>query len=569
MSAAAPVRRQTGAQTSSRRPGPRVARSAGYLWPLALYAMLSVILFGLPVIGHLGTHIIASDQVDSSAFIWLLGWWPHALLHGLNPFVTHAMFYPEGFNLTWADPMPAPSILLSPVTLTFGPTVTWNVIQLAAPALSAWTMFLLCRHVTGRLAPSLVGGYLFGFSGYMLHNLTGAPELTLVALLPVLVLLVLKRLNGTLAAKGFVIAATLTLTAQYLTSTEVLATATVFGALALVFAFLLFAERRPALLSMTRLLALSYLITIVLVSPFLFFFFFGHQYPPGLTFFPADLNSFLLPPRLVALAPGHPLVGAGTESYLGAPLVALVLLVLWQRRRARGVGLLGLCLLAAFVCSLGASLLVRGHFTGILLPWDLLGRLPVLRYAIPVRLSLYILLPAALLAAIALVRTSSEARSRLHGARWGLALLAILSIVPDVGSSAWNTAIHDPPLFQRASLRPYLDGDDHVLTVPAWGENERWVADAGFPFALADGYLGNPFPAAYTRYKIWTTLLTGRLTPDYQRALRTFLAAKSVTAIIVDQRDPGPWRQLFGSLRVRPLSIGGVWLYRLAGEAAT
>src|ERR1022692_2431372 len=91
-----------GAHSSQRTP-----RGIGpALWPLGLYALLSVVLFGIPVIGHLGSHIIAADQLDSSADIWFLAWWPHALLHGSNPFVTHAMFYPEGYNLTWATSMP-------------------------------------------------------------------------------------------------------------------------------------------------------------------------------------------------------------------------------------------------------------------------------------------------------------------------------------------------------------------------------------------------------------------------------------------------------------------------------
>ena len=36
------------------------------------------------------------------------------------------------------------------------------------PALAAWTAFLLCRYLTRPLWPSLVGGYLFGFSSYVL-----------------------------------------------------------------------------------------------------------------------------------------------------------------------------------------------------------------------------------------------------------------------------------------------------------------------------------------------------------------------------------------------------------------
>ena len=34
------------------------------LWPLALYLGLSLMLFGLPVNGHLGNRIIAADQID-------------------------------------------------------------------------------------------------------------------------------------------------------------------------------------------------------------------------------------------------------------------------------------------------------------------------------------------------------------------------------------------------------------------------------------------------------------------------------------------------------------------------
>ena len=98
---------------------------------------------------------------------------------------------------------------------------------------------------------------------------------------------------------------------------------------------------------------------------------------------------------------------------------------------------------------------------------------------------------------------------RCCGGRW--LPLAVATIFRAVGSSQWNTAIADPPFFTQGIYRTYLTHDDHVLTIPAWGPNERWVADAGFPFALSAGYLGNPLPSSYTRYRIWNTLLTGRL----------------------------------------------------------
>ncbi len=180
------------------------------------------------------------------------------------------------------------------------------MIQLAAPALSGWTAFLLCRHVTGRMWPSLIGGYIFGFSPYMLLEMTGAPYLTQVALLPVFVLLVLRRVEGSIGSRRFLVAMTAALTAQYLISGEVLVSATMFGGIALVLAFGLFGALRPALLDTAKLLAGAYAATLVLISPFLYFFFFGHQYPPGATYFRADLASFVLPPPLVALTRQQP-----------------------------------------------------------------------------------------------------------------------------------------------------------------------------------------------------------------------------------------------------------------------
>jgi hypothetical protein len=531
------------------------------LWPLGLYAILSAVLFGIPVIGHLGSHIIAADQLDSSADIWFLAWWPHALLHGLNPFVTHAMFYPEGYNLTWATSMPLPAMIAAPITLGFGPEVSWNLIALAAPALSAWTAFLLCRRVVGRLLPSLVGGYVFGFSPYMLVHLTGSPMLALVMLLPLFVLLVLKLVQGSIGARRFVVAMALSLAAQYLIYAEVLATSTLFGAVALALAFALYPEHRDALLRMVKLLAIAYAAALVLVSPFLYYFFFGRHYPPGNTHFPADLSSFVLPLPLVAVRPNSVFAFSG-ETYLGLPLVALILLFVWQRRRSRAALLAALSLAVAGIACLGGELTIHGHRTGLWMPWRLLESLPVLRYVIPVRLALYAALPAALIVAMWLAEPRCAAPRSHPALRWGLALLGVAFIVPAVGNAAWNIAIADPPFFQHHSYQASLGPSDHVLTVPAWGPNERWIADAGFPFALSAGYAGQGFPLSYTRYRTWDTLLSGRLTPGYAAQLRRFIAAEKVTAIVVQQGYPGPWQRLFGSLGVRPVSTGGVLVYR-------
>ena len=241
---------------SARRP--RLGLVSRGLGALGLYGALSVVLWGLPLAPEFGSALIAENSIDPSVYTWFYGWWPHAIVSGLNPFLTDAIFAPDGYNLTWVTAVPGPSVLMAPVTLALGPVATYNLLALAAPPLAAWSAFLLSRHVAGAVGPAIVAGFVFGFSPYMLRMLQGSPHLYFVALVPLAVLLVLKRLDGSIGERPFVVAITLGVAAQFLTSNDVLATMSIFGALALLAAFVLYVERRPALLRTAALIAAGY-----------------------------------------------------------------------------------------------------------------------------------------------------------------------------------------------------------------------------------------------------------------------------------------------------------------------
>jgi hypothetical protein len=243
------------------------------------------------------------------------------------------------------------------------------------------------------------------------------------------------------------------------------------------------------------------------------------------------------------------------EAYLGLPLIALILVFAWQYRRRRSTWLLLVCLVVPAIAMLGEKLIVRGRLTDIPLPWAVLGDLPVLEHAIPVRFALFVALAAAVIVALWLTAGGV--------ARWALTVLVIASFLPNVGDASWETNINDPAFFETGQYRDHLQPADHVLTVPVWGPNERWQADTEFAFKLAAGYLSNPFPPSYSRYPIWDAFLTAELPRDYAGELRRFVRDKEVTAVVVNKRHPGPWRKLFGTLGERPLDIGGVLFYRL------
>ncbi len=132
---------------------------------LLLYIGLSVGIFGRLVLWHPANWYVGGGP-DPSQMMWFLVWWPYAVLNGLNPFLTKVVWPPAGVNLAWMTPIPAPSLLASPVTYSLGPVVSYNLLALSAPALSAWSAYCLCAHITRRFLPSFAGGYLYGFSSY-------------------------------------------------------------------------------------------------------------------------------------------------------------------------------------------------------------------------------------------------------------------------------------------------------------------------------------------------------------------------------------------------------------------
>jgi hypothetical protein len=541
-------------------------------WPLLLYAALALAFWGPWVLGAPRSIILGANDIDPSAYLWFLSWWPHALLHGLNPLHTELIFAPEGYNLAWVPSMPGPSLLLLPVTLTLGPVVTWNLMSFAAPVLSAWTGFLLCRHVTGVLAPSLVGGYLFGFSPYMLNQLRGAPQLALVALLPILVLLVLRRVDGFLSDRWFVGAMTAVFTVQILISTEVLATAVVFGGLALVAGYFIAEERRVALRRTALLVGVALAVTVALTSPLLFYVLFREHTVPeqALVAYPADLLSFVVPGPLVAATPDR--VGATAPdwatgaAYFGLPLLALVGAFAWAHRQSRAARVAVIAFLVTAVAALGEALHIAGDRT-VPLPWAAFAELPLLRYAIPVRFSVFAFLAAGVIVSMWLAWRPSAAR-------WGVVIIAIACLVPAVGDAAWHTRLSDVDFFDDGGGHAQLlDESDRVLTVPATGRNMHWHARADFSFEMAAGYVG-AFPKSYARYPAWNALIfvqpgrrSAEVTSTSPEELRRFIVDKGVTAIVAERGLAGPLRRLFATLGVRPVATGGVLLYRLAPAA--
>jgi hypothetical protein len=540
-------------------------------WAFLLYGAIALVFFGARVADHPGSELVGTEPIEPSQYVWFLEWWPHALLNGLNPFHTELLFAPDGYNLTWAHAgIAGPSLALAPVTLAFGPVVSYNVLAVLCPTVAAWGAFVLCHHVSRAPGPSLAAGYLFGFGAGVLSNLQGVPNLAFVGLLPLCVYVALRHLDGSLSARRYVPALAALLVAQFLTSSELLAMLTLVGAVAAGAAYALAPAARAALRSALPATTAAYAAAGVVLSPWLYWMFFQPREEPlhvDPAKYSADLLSFAFPTGVQRLGRTwfEPLAttfggegggpGGGGRAYLGLPLLLLVVLFAVRRWRTLAAKLLVVVLAVTAVAALGPRLLVAGLRT-MPMPWEPFTHLPLLKYAAPVHFTTFTALAVSVAVALWL-------GARPTRAQWALVAAAVVFLAPNLTSRRWHTPLLHPPFFADGTYKRYIGDRDRVFAVPFVGDNERWQAQAGMPFALTGGYIGE-VPPDFARFYARLAASVQQPTPAGARQARRFLDAKGVTVVVVSDEVNENWDRLFDLAAGRAgRDVGGVRVWRL------
>ena len=538
------------------------------------YLTLSFLFFGVRIAAHPERMVVGGLFTDPQIFVWSFAWWPHAILHGDNPFYTHAIWAPSGFNLAWATSVPALALVFVPLTLAFGPVLAYNVACLVVPALAAWAAFVLCRHITRRFWPSAVGGYLFGFSSYVLSAELTHINTAAVFTLPLAALLVLRFLEGNLSARALTVELAALLALQAYLSTELLFTLTLELGSALVLALAFFPPVRAQLVRLAIPLAGAFVLGAVLAAPLLYYALTGYDTRPpiGSEDFVADALNFVVPTRAslggwwsAALAGHFPATDAERGAYLGLPSVAIVCWFALRRwRTACGRFLVGSLTLVALE-SLGSWLTVDGQRV-VTLPWVHLASRPLFDAIMPVRLSVYTALAAGVIVAIWAASTSPRTWLRVV-----LAGLAVLAVVPNLTWGAWARTPAVPSLFTTGLYRSCLGHGENVMLLPfgPLGDSLFWQVDSRFWFRVAGGYISPAPPPPFTEPHSIEQIAASDLPPKVTaRAVAQFARLKGVTAIVLDAREEPIWRPVLARL-AHPQAVGGALIYRLSGGTAS
>ncbi len=527
-------------------------------------------------VAHIGSHIAGNVVGDPPQFMWAMWWWPHAILNLVNPFVSHAVWYPDTLDLASATTVPLPAVLMAPVTAVAGPVVAYNVLNLLAPVLGAWFMYRLCLRLTRSAAASIVGGWLFGFGTYGLVEMQSHLHLVFTFAPPAMLLLIARRLQGEMTARRYTALSAIVLIAQIGCSTEILFTMTVLGAVALGVGLIVAPPSgRRALAHLVPLLAGAYLIAGLVCAPYLYYAFTGPAFSTGIDhIYEADLLSFVVPTtatwlggsRFSGVSGGFIAGAIETGTYVGLPgLVMLCGYGIESWRRSAVARILVLTCAVTGLLALGPFLSVDGHMT-IDLPWKALHGLPGFGEALPVRLGLYVELAAALAAACWLAATARPAVGR-----WVVAALAVVFIFPSIDGKVVGTTYrtYDEtyvplPFFTDGIYRRYLHPGEVVLPIPFGmsGDSLLWQAQAHGYFRLASGWFGN-WPHDYFFDPVVQEMVGALPYSDPVADMRSFIRRHHVGAVVMQDWKQGPWPQVMAQLGLQPVQVGWVTLYEV------
>ena len=556
------------------------------LWPPApphgawlafgLYLIATALFFGRGLLPHPGNTVLGIGT-DPVLFQWGYGWYPHALLHGINPLFPHSIFAPTGTNIAQATMVPGPAIVMYPVTALFGPLISFSATEVLAPALAGWTGFLLCRRVVAgppvpgqesertrryreAFVPALVGGWLLGFSSYLVGQLAGHEQLTIVFCVPALAHVMLRTYAGELRRRTSIVALALLLIAQFSVGEEVFASLTLFVIITFIVAYLLGgAEARARLRAMLITLIGAYVIAGIVVSPFLHYSLMPGGEPVSFArseIISGDLLGLIVPTPIARILGVHftstsaHFTAGSIEggNYLGIPLLVLFVLgVVWGWRRGRAQRVIAAVAFIALVLSLGSHLHVDGHRL-FALPWWGLERLPLLGLVLPARLILFLWLPVAVGVALTLAQARGAPRQLIA---YLLAAASVAALWPAVG--LWRSNPPVPTLFRTSAYKHVIRRGQTVFIPPVGSSSyaNLWQADTRFYFNLAGGYvLPAEAPNPYQQWPIYPTLTDAPAIDHAQRYAQQFIAFHHITLTVIGDTDlPGnPWPSILGKL---------------------
>ncbi|BAW03436.1 glycosyl transferase [Nocardia seriolae] len=458
-------------------------------------------------------YLIKSGQ-DQTMWEWFFAVTAHNVAHLENPLGSLLQNYPDGVNMMANTAMFGVGVPLTPVTLLFGPTVTFVLVLTLGLFGTAFAWYwLFSREAVASKFAAAVGGLFCGFAPAMISHANAHPNFVVLALLPLIALQLIrmtKRANASQEVRkarrnrdAFVLSLLVALQIA-LGEEPLLIFALSFGVFALVYYLHAPKTGLRALRTVTPTVLLAALITLAFTEIPLWWKFFGPQSYRSIDHgtMQNDLKAlFQFPSESLGgmVAHGQNVAINPTEenSYFGWPLwirVVVAAVLMWRERVVRAAATV---IVVFTVLSLGATLMIGKHDTGIGLPWKRLENVALLDTVLESRFTMAAIPAIALILALATQRALDywkvSATDWRPLALFAALVFALLPLTPTILPVVQRPAT--PAFFTDGTVRQYVSHGSVVIAPPPTPPDARalrWQIDSGFEFPLAGGYFVGP-----------------------------------------------------------------------------
>ncbi|MGV9804690.1 hypothetical protein [Micromonospora chersina] len=469
----------------------------------------------LVVAGYLGLAVLLTarqwgrpDRLfhqagDQMLFEWMLARAARAVTGGENPLHSTALNVPDGVNLMANTSVLGLGVPLSPVTALFGSQVAFlvAVVLCLSGTATAWYALLARRLVRSRAAAA-VGGLFCGFAPGLVSQAGAHLHMAAQFLVPVILGLVFRPALERVRRDGVLLG--LAVAYQVFLGEEVLVfLALAAGVFAGAYALADRGAARRLAPVVARRLGIGALVAGVLLAYPIWVQFHGTGHYRGMPFYARgyrlDLASYATAARQTVAGDAYHaglLSPNATEenSFFGPflPLLAVLIVVrLWRRPLVRA---LAACGLLFALLSLGTTIVVNRHDTGVPGPYRLLAGVPLLDLVVPARFALVCVPVLGVLLALALDRVRHGA-PRTWAPWAGAVAAALLPLTPTPIRTV--PAMPVPAFVADGGWRAYVPpGRTLVPVPPVTGSGVSpasfWSARSGLAFDAPGGYFIGP-----------------------------------------------------------------------------
>lgn len=515
-----------------------------------IYLAISLVYFAPSSITQL-SHSIFNNGGDPQQFIWYYNWWPYALTHNLNPFISKYAWFPNGYNLSWSTSIPSLALIMAPITLLGGAILSFNLVAILSPVLAALSAFLLIYYLTKKYIASLLGGYIYGFSSYELGQLFGHPGLYATFIIPLLILLFILAFRQRIKPLTYVILSAFLLAFELGISLEIFATFILFSVIAILVIYLSVKEYKQRLLACAKYAMYALGGVLVIASPFLYYLAVGYRNVPKvihpISAFSTNAANLLIPTQATLIG-GHSLAFlsdrftaniAENGAYLGLPILIALGFIFIKYWRNKNIRALSFILIIIGIASLGPKLhLISQTGTIVPLPWVIFTKLPLIRSAQPDRLSLYFFLIAGVILAMWLSMKAGSKKQMYI--KYAVVALGAISLIPATSLYIWSQPVV-PKVFQPDNVVEYIPKNSNILILPfnKLGSGIFYQYASGMEFTQTGGYVGF-IPKDFANNRTIKALMSGTLPPDFAELFKHFCITNQASKIVYSIQQTSP-----------------------------